>query len=226
MRLDYLARSRARRTNTCHGCGTSFQPPSGHPRQKFCSRACAGKYIIAHRKRKSCRMMICLVCEKEFRPSWYGRKTCSRTCAHIRGSPRRQKLEPVRAPEGMLVQGSAPLCCGEVPFFATDFLGRTVVICRRCGERPVDVFRKAGQPLYPQRQDFDDELDAKFVSASTPIAKKVSEYVGDAFRQESHKRSGMGIHVWSRRGVPKAPTEQVEAARKKVRGRGSKGLAA
>lgn len=188
LRLDYLPQSKARNAKTCAGCGKTFRPTIGHPETKCCSRECSGKYVAAKRKRKPCRMMTCLVCEKEFRPSWYGRKTCSRACAHIRGKPRLQKIEPVREPEGMLVKGSPPLCCGEVPFFATDFLGRTVVICRRCGERPVELYRKQGQELYPQRRVLDAELETSVGSAQARIHKVVSEVCGDRFREVSHRR--------------------------------------
>lgn len=187
IRLDYVPKSKPYKT--CQWCKVSFRPPSGHPKTKFCSRACAGQHITKHRKRKACRTMICLVCEKEFRPSWYGRKTCSRACAHIRGSPRQQKIAPVRAPSGMVDPKASTACasCGGQLQFRFDFLGRSLEECVRCGERPVQIY---GQRKYDQRQRLEEELVGKVSTAQEPIAQERSPYVGDTFRQTTHRKAG------------------------------------
>lgn len=155
-------------------CGRIFRPPLDRKRQVFCSMLCANRDHAEKRWRERPRCAR-PGCGKRFKRRRLTHQFCSRECYDAVVVP--GVADPPR--------DSAPVCCGEALYFATDFLGRTTQICRRCGERPVKLY---GVHRYDQRAVLDDELDRKIATAQRATPQKVSAVTGDGWRQQTHKR--------------------------------------
>ena len=138
-------------------------------------------------------------CQKVFRPDRSFRKYCSRACggyAKVKQRGQRQihhqqEFTKETGPSITKPLSDVPMCvCGLRMTPGTDWLGRTILECPRCGPQQVKLI---GRRRHDQRERHEVELKQLISRGKTQIGRKVSPECGDAFRQHTHKRGSKGM---------------------------------
>lgn len=117
-------------------------------------------------------------CETIFTPKREDGMYCSRSCANYatkearkarRYSPQTQERIKAQYGAPIIEPQLPPVCHGQqLSFGSNPHTGMTIQYCHVCGEKPLP---RHGAVRYPQRPDFEAELQEKFESTKRPPKK-------------------------------------------------------